>query len=66
VPLFTLDQRWRLLPPESIVPAALYLATAPRSEVHGRVFEQMALLEQLANARESSAANTSSTAATES
>jgi NAD(P)-dependent dehydrogenase (short-subunit alcohol dehydrogenase family) len=46
-PLFTADQRWKLPLPESIVPAALYLATAPRSEVHGRVFEQKALTEQL-------------------
>jgi NAD(P)-dependent dehydrogenase (short-subunit alcohol dehydrogenase family) len=46
-PLFTADQRWKLPLPESIVPAALYLATAPRSEVHGRVFEQAALTEQL-------------------
>jgi NAD(P)-dependent dehydrogenase (short-subunit alcohol dehydrogenase family) len=53
VPLFTLDERWGLLPPESLVPAALYLATAPRSEVHGRVFEQMELVEQLAKARAS-------------
>jgi NAD(P)-dependent dehydrogenase (short-subunit alcohol dehydrogenase family) len=50
VPLFTADERWRLMPPETIVPAAMYLATAPRDEVHGRVFEQMALVEQLAAA----------------
>jgi NAD(P)-dependent dehydrogenase (short-subunit alcohol dehydrogenase family) len=48
VPLFTADQRWRLLPPESIVPAALYLATAPREAVHGRAFDQKALTEELA------------------
>lgn len=47
VPLFTADQRWKLPAPESIVPAVLYLATAPHSEVHGRVFEQKVLTEQL-------------------
>lgn len=48
VPLFSVDQRWRLMPPESIVPAALYLATAPRDAVHGRVFDQKSLTQQLA------------------
>jgi hypothetical protein len=48
VPLFTADQRWRLPPPESIVPAALYLATAPRQAVHGRVFDQKSLTQELA------------------
>lgn len=46
--LFPLDRRLRMLPPASVVPAALYLATAPRAEVHGKVFEQLALTQQLA------------------
>jgi hypothetical protein len=32
---------------------AMHLASASPSEAHGRVFEQMALVEQLANAGES-------------
>jgi NAD(P)-dependent dehydrogenase (short-subunit alcohol dehydrogenase family) len=49
--LFPLDQRLRMLGPESVVPAALYLASAPRAEVHGRIFEQLQLVEQLAGDR---------------
>ena len=47
-PLFPLDHRLRMLPAQSVVPAVLYLATAPRAEVHGKVFEQLQLVEQLA------------------
>jgi len=46
--LFPLDQRLRMLPPQSVVPAALYLASAPREDVHGKVFEQLQLVQQLA------------------
>ncbi len=49
-PLFPRDERWLMLPPESVVPAALHLATAPRGQIHGRVFEQMELLAALAGA----------------
>ena len=49
--LFPLDQRLRMLPPESVVPAVLYLASAPRAAVHGKVFEQLQLVEQLARAQ---------------
>lgn len=45
--LFPLDQRLRMLQPDSMVPPVLHLATAPREKVHGRVFEQKALIEQL-------------------
>jgi NAD(P)-dependent dehydrogenase (short-subunit alcohol dehydrogenase family) len=47
-PLFPRDERWLMLPPESVVPAVLHLATAPREHVHGRVFEQLTLLRELA------------------
>lgn len=47
-PLFARDERWLMLPPESLVPAVLHLATAPRERIHGRVFEQMELLAALA------------------
>lgn len=47
-PLFARDERWLMLPPESVVPAVLHLATAPRALVHGKVFEQLALLAELA------------------
>lgn len=47
-PLFARDERWLMLPPESMVPPVLHLATAPRERVHGRVFEQVDLLEELA------------------
>jgi len=46
--LFPLDRRLRMLPPASVVPAALYLASAARADVHGKVFEQLALTEQIA------------------
>jgi NAD(P)-dependent dehydrogenase (short-subunit alcohol dehydrogenase family) len=46
-PLFTRDERWVMWRPESVVPAAVYLATAPRACVHGRVFSQLELLREL-------------------
>jgi 3-oxoacyl-[acyl-carrier protein] reductase len=47
-PLFPIERRWRMLPPESMVGPVLHLATAPRSDVHGRVFEQLELMRELA------------------
>jgi NAD(P)-dependent dehydrogenase (short-subunit alcohol dehydrogenase family) len=46
-PLFPRDERWLMLPPESMVPVVVYLATAPGVQVHGRVFEQLELLREL-------------------
>ena len=54
-PFFTLDQRWRMLPPESVVPAVMHLALAPAEQVHGKVFEHMDLIEKLAHSEERSA-----------
>lgn len=51
-PFFTLDQRWRMLTPESVVPAVLHLALAPPEQVHGKVFEHMPLIEQLARSED--------------
>jgi NAD(P)-dependent dehydrogenase (short-subunit alcohol dehydrogenase family) len=45
--LFPWDEHALMLPPESIVGPAFYLATAPADEVHGRVFEQADLLGRL-------------------
>ncbi|MEY4582128.1 MAG: hypothetical protein RL701_6831 [Pseudomonadota bacterium] len=46
-PLFTVDWRLRMLPPESVVPPVLHLASAPMQEVHGRMFDQADLMEKL-------------------
>jgi 3-oxoacyl-[acyl-carrier protein] reductase len=48
-PLFSLDRRWRMLPPESMVPPILHLACAPHAQVHGRIFEQLELMNMLAS-----------------
>lgn len=48
-PLFPADQRWQMLPPESMVPVVMHLVCAPREEVHGKVFEQLALIRSLAS-----------------
>jgi NAD(P)-dependent dehydrogenase (short-subunit alcohol dehydrogenase family) len=48
-PLFPLEERWKMLPPGSLVPAVMHLVCAPREEVHGKVFEQVALIRTLAN-----------------
>jgi 3-oxoacyl-[acyl-carrier protein] reductase len=47
-PLFAWDERWLMLPPGSVVPALVYLATSPSVRIHGKVFEQMDLLRELA------------------
>ena len=49
VPLFPPEQRWRMLPPDSMVPAVMHLVCAPREQVHGKVFEQLALIRSLAS-----------------
>ena len=48
-PLFSLEHRWRMLSPESMVPAVMHLLCAPREQVHGKVFEQLALIHALAS-----------------
>jgi NAD(P)-dependent dehydrogenase (short-subunit alcohol dehydrogenase family) len=48
-PLFPLEQRWKMLPPDSMVPAVMHLVCAPGEEVHGKVFEQLALIRSLAS-----------------
>ena len=48
-PLFPPEQRWRMLPPDSMVPAVMHLICAPREHVHGKVFEQLALIRSLAS-----------------
>ncbi|MET0386242.1 MAG: SDR family oxidoreductase [Polyangiales bacterium] len=47
-PLFPTEQRWRMLPPESMVAPTLFLARAPRQQVHGRIFEQLQVVKALA------------------
>ena len=47
-PLFPWDMRRLMLRPESVVPAVLHLATAPAGAIHGKVFEQLQLLRELA------------------
>jgi len=54
--LFSLDERWRMLRPDSMVPLVFHLASAPREEVHGRVFEQPTLMQQLGAAVATAAA----------
>jgi NAD(P)-dependent dehydrogenase (short-subunit alcohol dehydrogenase family) len=49
VPLFPPERRWTMLSPESMVPAVMHLVCAPREQVHGRVFEQLALIRSLAS-----------------
>lgn len=49
VPLFPLEQRWRMLSPESMIPVVMHLVCAPREQVHGKVFEQLALIRSLAS-----------------
>ena len=49
VPLYPLEQRWRMLPPDSMIPAVMHLVCAPREQVHGKVFEQLALIRSLAS-----------------
>jgi NAD(P)-dependent dehydrogenase (short-subunit alcohol dehydrogenase family) len=49
VPLFPPEQRWRMLSPDSMVPAVLHLVCAPREQVHGKVFEQLTLIRSLAS-----------------
>lgn len=49
VPLYPLEQRWRMLPPDSMVPAVMHLVCAPREQVHGKVFEQLVLIRSLAS-----------------
>jgi NAD(P)-dependent dehydrogenase (short-subunit alcohol dehydrogenase family) len=49
-PLFPPERRWTTLSPDSIVTAVMYLVCAPREQVHGKVFEHVALLRMLANA----------------
>lgn len=46
-PIFSLEHRLRMLPASSVAPAVLHVATAPHDEVHGRMFDQQELLEQL-------------------
>lgn len=46
-PFFPLDKRLRMLPPDSLVPPVLHVATAPDEEVHGRIFDQLDLLKML-------------------
>lgn len=48
-PLFPPDQRWRMLSPESMIPVVMHLVYAPREQVHGKVFEQLALIRSLAS-----------------
>jgi NAD(P)-dependent dehydrogenase (short-subunit alcohol dehydrogenase family) len=48
-PLFPREQRWRMLPPDSMVPAVMHLVCAPRDQVHGKVFEQLAVIRSLAS-----------------
>jgi 3-oxoacyl-[acyl-carrier protein] reductase len=50
VPLFPPERRWTMLPPDSMVPAVMHLVCAPREQVHGKVFEQLALIHSLASA----------------
>jgi NAD(P)-dependent dehydrogenase (short-subunit alcohol dehydrogenase family) len=52
VPLYPPERRWRMLPPDSMVPAVLHLVCAPREQVHGRVFEQIELIRSLASERD--------------
>ena len=48
-PLFPIERRWQMLQPTSVVPTILYLATAPRAAVHGRIFEQLELTQAIAH-----------------
>jgi NAD(P)-dependent dehydrogenase (short-subunit alcohol dehydrogenase family) len=48
-PLFPREQRWRMLSPDSMVPAVMHLVCAPRDQVHGKVFEQLAVIRSLAS-----------------
>jgi 3-oxoacyl-[acyl-carrier protein] reductase len=49
-PLFPYDRRLRMLPASSMVPIVLHLANAPPADVHGKVFEQDHVLQQLSAA----------------
>ena len=49
VPLFPPEQRWKMLSPDSMVPVVMHLVCAPREQVHGKVFEQLALIRSLAS-----------------
>jgi NAD(P)-dependent dehydrogenase (short-subunit alcohol dehydrogenase family) len=49
-PLYPPEQRWTMLPPDSMVPAVMHLLRAPRQHVHGKVFEQVELIRMLAGA----------------
>jgi NAD(P)-dependent dehydrogenase (short-subunit alcohol dehydrogenase family) len=51
-PLFPPEERWKMLPPDSLVPAVMHLVCAPREEVHGKVFEHVALIRMLASRTE--------------
>jgi hypothetical protein len=48
-PLYPPEQRWRMLSPDSMVPAVMHLVSAPSEQVHGKVFEQLALIRSLAS-----------------
>jgi NAD(P)-dependent dehydrogenase (short-subunit alcohol dehydrogenase family) len=48
-PLFPPEQRWKMLSPDSMVPPVMHLVCAPREHVHGKVFEQLALIRSLAS-----------------
>ena len=49
-PLFPPERHWTMLPPDSVFPAVRYLVCAPREQVHGKVFDQVALIRMLASA----------------
>lgn len=48
-PLYPPEQRWKMLTADSMVPAVIHLVCAPREQVHGKVFEQVALIRSLAS-----------------
>ncbi|HET6413620.1 MAG TPA: SDR family oxidoreductase [Anaeromyxobacter sp.] len=48
--LFPWDARWQMLPAQSAAQAIAYLATAPSEAVHGKVFDQVELLSEMATA----------------
>jgi 3-oxoacyl-[acyl-carrier protein] reductase len=54
-PLYPPEQRWQMLSPDSMVPAVMHLVRAPREQVHGKVFEQVALIRMLAGAARTTA-----------
>jgi 3-oxoacyl-[acyl-carrier protein] reductase len=45
--LFPRAECWQMLPPESLLPTVLHLLSAPAAEVHGQVFDQLALVRDL-------------------